>query len=297
MKKLLFIFLASLFSLGLMAQNEPTNLKNVTEPEIPLKGQNNDDTIKIKVGKYQVVIFDKGIDKKIIIDSSVTDSVIIDNVDGDNDEDQPKHYKSWSGLDFGVNGFLNSDMTSKMPANYKFLDLNYRRSFSFGLNFLEKDIPIIKEYVKLATGLGLEWDNYFFSNNTRLISDSLQIYGFADSIKFDKTKLRLTYLNLPLLLQFNTNSDPKKAFHLSAGVIISYNIGAKTKMVYTINDRTYKDKVSGEYHINPLRYGLTARVGYGNFKIFANYNLSSLFVKDEGPEVYPFTVGISILSF
>ena len=165
------------------------------------------------------------------------------------------------------------------------------------MNLFEKDIPIFTDYVKLATGLGLEWDNYFFTNNTRLTSDSARIYGFHDSIKFDKTKLRLSYLNLPILLQFNTNADPKKAFHISVGVIISYNLGAKTKMVYEINDQKYKDKVAGDYHINPLRYGLTARVGYGNFKVFANYNLSTLFVKDEGPELYPFSVGISILSF
>jgi hypothetical protein len=131
-----------------------------------------------------------------------------------------------------------------------------------------------------------------------LTSDSAKIYGYTDTlIKFDKSKLGLTYINLPVLFQINTNADPKKAFHISFGLIVSYNVRAKTKLVYNVNDRTNRDRVVADYHVNPLRYGLTARVGYANFKIFANYNLSSLFVKDEGPELYPFNVGICVVSF
>jgi hypothetical protein len=292
MKNLLFILLFSFSIFSLIAQTKPGNPK----PH-PKHGQDmdNEDTINLKVGNYKVIIIDtektKNLNKS---DSTIKDSIIVGE---EEDEKQHKEYKSWSGLDFGINGYLNADMNTKMPSGYKFLELNTRRSFSFGLNFFEQDINIVKDYFKFATGLGLEWDNYFFSNNTRLTSDSVKIYGYSDPIKFDKTKLRLSYLNLPLLLQINTNRDPKKAFHLSTGLIISYNMGAKTKMVYTLNNDQNTEKVSGDYHINPLRYGVTARIGYGNFKLFANYNLSTLFEKDDGPELYPFSVGISILSF
>lgn len=299
MKKLIIIFLAMLFAAGMMAQDKPIPPNPPlppTVPEVPDNNRKNDDTIKIKVGNYKVIIIDNEKNKKV----HDNDTVFIDTLNAENDEekDHPKAYKSWAGFDFGVNGYLNADKTTKMPAGYEFLEVNYRRSFSYALNVFEKDIPIISDYFKLATGLGIEWNNYIFTNNIRLTADSAKIYGYTDTlIKFDKTKLGLTYLNLPILFQINTNSNPKDAFHFSFGVIISYNIRAKTKLVYNVNDKTNRDKVVGDYHVNPLRYGLTARVGYGKFKVFANYNLSSLFVKDEGPDLYPFTVGITVISF
>ena len=288
-----------LFAAGMMAQDKPVHTNPPlppTVPEVPDNNRNNDDTIKIKVGNYKVIIIDNEKNKKV----HDNDTVFIDTLNAENDEEKNHHksYKSWAGFDFGVNGYLNADKTTKMPAGYEFLEVNYRRSFSYALNVFEKDIPIISEYFKLATGLGIEWNNYIFTNNIRLTSDSAKIYGYTDTlIKFDKTKLGLTYLNLPILFQINTNSNPKDAFHLSFGVIISYNIRAKTKLVYNVNDKTNRDKVVGDYHVNPLRYGITARVGYGKFKVFANYNLSSLFVKDEGPDLYPFTVGVTVISF
>lgn len=293
MKKLILIFLVNLFAFGMMAQEKPETLPKPPVPPVPDNAKNNEDTIKIKVGGYKVLIIDNEKHK------THRDTIIIDSLGMDKDEEHHhKTYKSWAGFDFGVNGYLNTDNTTKMPAGYEFLEVNYRRSFSYALNLFEKDIPIVSDYFKLATGLGIEWNNYIFMNNIRLTSDSAKIYGYTDSfVKFDKSKLGLTYINLPILFQINTNADPKKAFHLSFGLIVSYNIRAKTKLVYDIHDKTNKDRVLGDYHVNPIRYGLTARVGYANFKVFANYNLNSLFVKDEGPDLYPFTVGICIISF
>jgi len=303
MKNIILIFIVNLFALGMMAQENPSDNPKKTvqpaKPEIPVapdKSQKNEDTIKLKVGSYKVIIYDTEKNKGVK-DSSSKDTLAVEN-DENEGHHHKKSYKSWAGFDFGVNGYLNPQNTTKMPAGYEFLEVNYRRSFSYALNLFEKDIPIVSDYFKLATGLGIEWNNYIFTNNVRLSSDSAKIYGYTDTlVKFDKSKLGLTYINLPILFQINTNADPKIAFHLSFGVIVSYNIRAKTKLVYDINDKTNRDRVVGDYHVNPLRYGLTARVGYGNFKIFADYNLSSLFVKDEGPDLYPFTVGICLVSF
>ena len=304
MKKLILIFLVNLFALGMMAQDKPETPPKPTAPPIvpvvpavPDDARKNEDTIKVKVGNYKVIIIDNE-KKKGIRDSILNDTLDVENDDDENGHHHKKIYKSWAGFDFGINGYLNPQNSTKMPEGYDFLEVNYRRSFSFGLNIFEKDIPVFSDYVKLATGLGVEWNNYVFNNNTRLVDNPDTIFGYNDSlVKFDKSKLGLIYLNLPILLQFNTNADPKKAFHISAGMIISYNIQAKTTLEYDLNKNSHTDKNYGDFHVNPLRYGLTARVGYGNFKIFADYNLSSLFVKDEGPELYPFTVGICVIPF
>ena len=48
-----------------------------------------------------------------------------------------------------------------------------------------------------------------------------------------------------------------------------------------------------DFNISPLRWGVTARVGYKWFGIYANYYMTSLFKPTMGPELYPFAVGIA----
>ena len=38
----------------------------------------------------------------------------------------------------------------------------------------------------------------------------------------------------------------------------------------------------------------TARIGWGWVNVFATYSLTTLFKTDRGPELYPFSVGLTI---
>ena len=201
--------------------------------------------------------------------------------------------KVWAGLDLGVNGYLNSNNKFDLPANYKYLDLDYGRSRTFSINFAEKDFTLYKEYIQLVTGLGIEWNNYRFSNNTRIFNDSDKITGYIDTIRYSNSKLRVTYLNLPILLNFNSSSESSNAFHFAAGIIFGYNIGSMTKVIFENNGKTNKDKQHGDYNASVFRYGLTARVGFGDIRLFGTYQLTQLFQKDKGPELYPFSAGLS----
>ena len=54
-----------------------------------------------------------------------------------------------------------------------------------------------------------------------------------------------------------------------------------------------KDK-DDHFNLRDFRYGLTARLAYGDFGFFANYYPQSLFKDNMGPEMFPVTVGIHI---
>jgi hypothetical protein len=63
-----------------------------------------------------------------------------------------------------------------------------------------------------------------------------------------------------------------------------------------------KDKQ--DYNLNKFRYGVSAKLGVGNFSLFGYYNLSDLFEKNKGiledsqlKNFNTFTVGISLSSF
>jgi hypothetical protein len=55
-----------------------------------------------------------------------------------------------------------------------------------------------------------------------------------------------------------------------------------------------KEKNKGDFNLSPLRWGVTARVGYKDVSLFANYYMTSLFKPGRGPELYPFTIGLAI---
>jgi hypothetical protein len=56
--------------------------------------------------------------------------------------------------------------------------------------------------------------------------------------------------------------------------------------------KSYRD-----FSLNMLRYGMTARVGYGNFQLFGTYYRTPLFQKGKGPggiDLYPFEIGVAL---
>jgi hypothetical protein len=81
--------------------------------------------------------------------------------------------------------------------------------------------------------------------------------------------------------------------YIAGGVIGGLHIGSHTKIKYK-ND---KEKARGNFNLNPFKYELTGRIGFGDFCVFANYGMSPLFKDGKGPELYPLTVGISFPNF
>jgi hypothetical protein len=78
-----------------------------------------------------------------------------------------------------------------------------------------------------------------------------------------------------------------------------------TKIKYTQDGVTKKLKDKQNYNLNPFRYGVTLRVGAGNFTVYSYYSLSTLFKEGKGPndgngaysDITNFTVGISLAAF
>jgi hypothetical protein len=223
--------------------------------------------------------------------------------DGDDDESSPREHKSsdesfefWSGLDIGIAGYTTTDNKLELPTGMKFLELNYAKSFVFGLNIFQKNIHIYRNNVNLGTGIGATWYHYNFRNSYSLTPNVDYAAATYDSLSYKYNRLNMCYANIPLFLEFNTkNSDAANSFHFGAGIDFGYNIFQnKLKQKYVLNGHTYKRKQKDDFDVNPFRYDIIARVGYGKYTIFASYALSTLFEKDKGPVVYPISAGIHI---
>lgn len=149
--------------------------------------------------------------------------------------------------------------------------------------------------------MGLEFNNYRFDGDNSIIKDpvtrEIVSLEYDAGTYIEKTKLAATYLTVPLLLEFQIPVSGHKRIHISGGVIGGLKIGSHTKVVYKEDGSKQKDKINDDFNLSPLRYGVTARIGYRALKIFATYNLTQMFETGQGPELYPVSIGLILADF
>lgn len=225
--------------------------------------------------------------------------IIIQDEDIDVDEKEDKFNGHWGGLDFAFNSFLSPDYELNVAPSNDFMDIEFSRSWGIELNLIEQNFNLINNHLGLVTGLGLHISNYRLDNNVRLINDSATLMSWTDTTSNTiRSKLVTSYLMLPLMLEYQSNGkNNTNSFHIGIGGFIGTRIGSHTKVV--IDNSNGKDKIKSynTFHLNPFKYGLMARVGWGRINLFANYSMSTMFDKNEGPEVYPLEFGITIVGW
>lgn len=206
----------------------------------------------------------------------------------------------WSGFEMGFTSLLDANMNNKPVKGYEYLETNPGKSIAVQLNLFEKTIPICKNYVQLVTGLGIEWNNFRFTHSTVLQPGKETVMGYVDTSTtraYALSKLVTNYVNVPLLLEFNTSRNPRRNVHIAGGLVVGYLYRDHTKRTYFENGEKIKEKSFDNFNLSPFRYSLSARIGYGNLNVFANYGLNGLFRDGHGPELHPFTVGITLVGF
>jgi|WetSurMetagenome_2_1015567.scaffolds.fasta_scaffold21711_2 hypothetical protein len=201
----------------------------------------------------------------------------------------------WAGLEWGVNNFLDKGNTLSREGEDWFMDLNTGRSWALNLNFFQYSLGFGTSHAGLLTGMGLEYNNYFFDNNITIVEMGDMV--IADTLQGNvaKTKLTTTFLRIPLIFEFQfPNTTRSKRVFISAGIVAGLKLGSHTKVMYKGDNGKNKDKNNDDFNINPFRYGFTARVGFGNMCVFGDYYFTPLFVANKGPELHPFTVGLAM---
>jgi len=252
-----------------------------------------DDTIKVKLGNKAISITEDG---------NKTNVEIIEKEDFEKHgwKQKSQRFKGhWSGLDIGMNNLIDRDHNlAGATAETGYLDLNTERSWEFDLNFMQYNIPMGR-HVGWVTGMGFKWNEYWFDRNNNITknpaTDEIWPLYPAVGVTYEKSKLNTTYLAIPLLLE--AQFGKKGRGYISAGVIGDLKLASKTKVKYVENGTRQKDKVKGDFNLSPLRYHFTARLGYRFIRLFATYSPVSLFKENTGPELYPVTVGLTLISF
>ncbi|MBN2485292.1 MAG: PorT family protein [Bacteroidales bacterium] len=224
----------------------------------------------------------------------------IPEVPGYDDEGERKNKKGdgkfkghWAGFSFGLNNYIDKNFSLARTPENEFLNVNTGKSWNFNLNISQYSFPVYRDRFGLVTGLGFEWSNYHFENNNSIqkLNGSIQPLDLPEKPR--KNRLQTTYLTIPLLaeLQFLKGGRNNRLF-VSGGLIGGLKLTSNVK-IKVDNDPS---KTKDDFYLNPFRYGLTARVGYKMVKLYANYYITPLFVKNRGPELYPVAAGL-LMSF
>jgi hypothetical protein len=242
------------------------------------------DSTHIRVGDKEISIVERNDNAKISID----------NIDDDNSIKNPKFRGHWAGFEWGINNFLDNDFTISREEDDLYMDLNTGRSWAINLNFAQYSLGFGTSHFGATTGLGLEYNNYFFDGNNTIVEKNNYVIG-VDTINVSKSKLTTSFLRIPLILevQFPRTIRAKRVF-ISAGIVAGLKLGSHTKVAYKDKSGKNKDKNNDDFNINPFRYGLTARIGFGAVSLFGDYYFTPMFVNNKGPELHPFTLGLAM---
>jgi hypothetical protein len=198
----------------------------------------------------------------------------------------------WSGIEFGFNNYVTSDKSLVLPADIEYMTLHSSKSSNFNINFSQLSLGLAR-HIGFVTGLGLNWNNYRFDGNNNIIKGTngiIEELPMDQGVTLEKSKLTTLYLNLPFMLEIQIPVD-NNHINLAAGPIGAVKIGSHNKMVF---ENGQKVKANGDFSLNMLRYGATARVGYGNFQLYGTYYMTPLFRTGKGPggnNLYPFEIG------
>jgi hypothetical protein len=255
--------------------------------------QEKKDTTRLNMGKTEIIIINHG-DKEIDSTYQSEEDTIYAGPekggDGKTNFDIEAH---WSGIDFGYNVLLNSMGTTSFDQN-RYLESDPSKSLYINLNIMEHKFRIYKQYVGLTTGLGFNFNQVGFKNNYVLVNTADTMYAFMDTVvNYSKNKLRASYLQVPLLVEFNTHMDEDEGFYLAAGVIGGVRLASRVKRTGIVDGKEFKQKEKGTYSLNPFKLDATVRAGYSSWGVYVTYSLIPLFETDKTVEAYPVSFGLS----
>ena len=209
-----------------------------------------------------------------------------------------KHGSANLIIDLGVNALVNQKQYFAPGGQLEPIDLRTEgsRYVNIGLVYFAR-LGGKHSPVSLAVGPEFAFNNFMLSGNNKWVNNNgrTDVVRETDGRQFQKSKLASSSINLPLMLRLTLrDSHYKSTFTLGAGGFVGYRIKSWTKLKYTSNGTTYKDKEDGSYNMENFLYGLQGTIGYRHLELFAKYNMNNLFKAGVGPDTQILSFGVRL---
>ena len=203
-------------------------------------------------------------------------------------------------LEWGINYFdNNSSIMDTDPWKSPTINLYYMYAFRMG--------EASRFSFNIGAGVGNEKYTFkapmtFTDSLSMTIIDTLKnVPHFQTASGYKKTQMVINYVDIPMEIRVHSRkNDHKRAFYLAIGGKIGFRIAGKTKVVYSEfgNQKKFKDLY--HFNVNAVRYGATARIGYGPINFWGYMGLNDFFTGNKtvgmkNPTTFSF--GLSLSAF
>ena len=175
--------------------------------------------------------------------------------------------------------------------------LKTEKSINVNIWFFIQRLNLIKHYVNLKYGLGLELNNYrfktavSFKETNPFVTPPVSLpVVFRDSVHFSKNKLAADYITVPFMLNFMSNpAYENKGLSLSVGVSAGYLYSERNKQV---SEERGKRKNFGDFGMERFKFSYIGELGLGPVRLYGSYSPTSMF--SDGLDMRPYTLGIRL---
>jgi hypothetical protein len=256
---------------------------------------NQPDTIK--VGNFIIIKKEK---KTNNYDTS-NSHVLIDI--GGNESGSEHHYHrklittNWLIFDLGFANWrdqtaygsaeANAYLHGEQGAPFTSADLDLKNTKTSNVNiwlFMQK-LNVVNNVINLKYGIGIEMYNWRYETNITYHKNPAYIY--RDTIQFSKNKLATDYVTIPFMITINPFPHKRQGLSFSVGVSAGYLYSSRNKQ---ISDERGKQKVRGDFDLNPWRIAYVGEIGLGPVRLYGSYSVNNLY--DHGVTQYPYAVGL-----
>lgn len=201
----------------------------------------------------------------------------------------------WAG--FGM-GFANFADGSLHINDVDGVSLRSGNSLEYNLNVFEKSFPIGPRYNwAFVTGAGMRWSRYRLNNDQYFqeVDGVTSLHPVWGDFRFKASKLNITSITIPLLLEWQKRRHGDARFFVSAGVVGVIKTCSSSKVVYyDERGKKQKEKMDTGMNIRPVTMDFLVQAGLHWVGVYAKYSPVELFESGKGPKVHPVSLGLQL---
>lgn len=198
-------------------------------------------------------------------------------------------------------GYLINKTGTTSPLGANDFKLKNGKSSNINIWLFMQRLNLIKHYVNLKYGIGIEFNNYRFKSNISFkeggknnpynpAQNINHAFVFRDSVSFSKNKLAADYITVPFMINFRTNPNySDKGLSFSAGISMGYLYNSRNKQ---ISGERGKLKNHGDYDLEKWKLSYIGELGLGPVRLYGSYVPKSIF--ENGLNMMPYNIGIRL---
>jgi hypothetical protein len=184
-------------------------------------------------------------------------------------------------------GFVSPGITNKDN-----LKLRTGKSVNVNIWVFQQRLNLIKHVVNLKYGLGVELNNYRFSDErVRFSKNPTRISLDPTLADVQKNKLAADYATVPMMLNFNFSPGRRKSFGFSAGMSVGYLYSARQK----IKQDGDKTKLRDDFNLEKWKLSYIGELTLGPVRLYGSMATKNMW--ERGLDQTPYNVGVRFSHF